>query len=207
MLDALPSKGQSTLHENRHKIEELPKLKWQGDYARFQIVLVKAGLQRVSSLSIYPEYIDDGSEVLKGEINDQQVLETIQELEYLGFESTHYPTVDTSVTIDFANNKFDLSEYEKLLSLRLLDSKTQGAIFGIPQTAIDAFPDDVISLKEIPSEILNDPLGELLPFRLSKANWTEEWETFKKQAQHAASNYPELIKALNLQKYFPNLFE
>lgn len=207
MLDANVNNDLNSSKESRHKLEKLPRLNWQGDYARFQIVLVKAGLQRVSSLSIYPEYIDDGSDELKGEVNDQQVSETVKELEFLGFASTHYSTEDTSVTIDFANNEVDLTEYEELLSQNLLDSQTQGAIFGIPQTAIDAFPDDIISLKEIPSEILNDPLGKLLPFRLSKEHWAEEWETFKKLARRAASSHPELLKTLNLQAYFPNLFE
>jgi hypothetical protein len=194
---------ESKINEATPNANEYPLLNWQEAQTRFQLVLVKAGLCKVSSISIYPPFINDGTDELKpGEIEQAKVDNTVNELVRLGFRARSSVTDDGSALIEFANTEAELQEIEKLRQENNYDSQTQGDIYGIPQTAIEAFPHNVFSPNEIPKEITSNPLSELLPFLPSKEHYASEWRAFITQATSAASDNPELIHTLNLQQYF-----
>lgn len=184
---------------------KFPNINWQPDQNRFQILLVKAGFAKISSLSIYPPYKEIPGQddlVADGKANMQKVMGTVDELRYLGFAVDFHHDDQGAAQIIFANKMVDINEYEKSRLSDKLSDENQGQVFGIPKTAIEAYPNEVFKMNNLPPEVADNPLSELLPFLLSKNHYKEEWNEFVGQANKAAVAHPNLIKSLQLSQFF-----
>lgn len=100
-----------------------------------------------------------------------------------------------------AKNQNDLEELlavQKMPDSRERDVKL-GRIYGFPETAILAYPNESISRDELPEVIRKHPYFEnFFGFRLSKGNYQEEWNDFCAKIDKIKNRFPELVRLMGM---------
>lgn len=92
----------------------------------------------------------------------------------------------------FAKKKEGIEKYKKADQGQ--SDELYGEIYGFPQTSIEAFgkPNGIIEYNELPDEIRQDKDYAFLTFKLSRANFQEEFKTAKKWADFVKMNSPKI---------------
>jgi len=184
--------------------EVFPKLNWQPAQSRFKVMCVLAGVATIGEVGIHPTY--NYSENLKDAWPDDyhdlhHALETVDELRYLGLAVDYRNDENNVGEIAFALKEKDLLEYTKMYENKTYDNKQFGNFFGIPETAVKAWPNRRLRREQTPEYISKDPLSKLLYFVLSQKNYEVEWKNFTNMANQVLNSNVKLAKDLNLGSY------
>lgn len=141
---------------------------------KLKVLFVKAGYARAGDFIIEPPYKLIGKSLIRdGMHNVKEAKELESELLSLGFKVQYITDSDSNGRIYYANSEEDLTN---LIKSEKSDFITMSRLYGIPETAIQAYPDNLLDYKQVPEEIKNNPLYETLPFLLSKNHFMEEWQ-------------------------------
>lgn len=184
--------------------EVFPRLNWQPAQSRFKVMCVLAGVATIGEVSVNPTYYYSQTKRnawSAGYHDLQHAMETVDELRYLGL-AVDYKNDENGVGgISFALKEKDLEEYSKMYETKTYDHKQFGKFYGIPETAVKAWPNRRLRSEQTPEYISKDPLSKLIYFVLSQKNYVTEWENFTRMAKSVLESNPKLAKDFNLGGY------
>ena len=178
--------------------KEFPVLSSFDEQWRLKFLLVKAGIHPAGEIDFEPTMIIRSGKIDRAKSHDTRLANSaVEELKRLGL-AVNYITDEDSIGRIFFSNK--VGDLEKLMTARrLMDEHLMGEMYGIPLTAVNAYPDNILSEQEIPEEIRNHPLYNSLMFAPSKTHYLAEWLEFVDQIQSVAQSMPKFVKKLELQ--------
>ncbi len=107
--------------------------------------------------------------------------------------------------VSYAKNAKDLRQLIDVDNLRSKDpiayDKFLGEFYGFPESAVKAYPNGLIPVDQLPPAITSHPFfHNLLPFRLSRENYQQEWTDFVSKIKSAQTNFPEITDQLQLAR-------
>ena len=129
----------------------------------------------------------------------EEARQAVQELKSMELESSWYRDGDIGGRVSFAKNKVDLDLLRSVTD-QTSDEK-QGQIYGIPETAIKAYP-DVMPDSQLPQDITKHPLFAAIPFMPSRANFRQEWNEYVHKATQVRTVMPTLVQQLDLEHLY-----
>lgn len=177
--------------------EALPTLSNEPKQWRLKTLLVKASFAKIGGFALEPPFkVVDRKAYYEGTHDAQEAKNIIKELKVIGFETSYITTEDGVGRITFANNMSDLETYNSHTDA---DAQEMGRLYGFPETAIKAYPDQLIKPKDLPQAIQENPLFDLIPFLMSKSNFQEEWDGYVAEVKAAKEKLPDLARDLKLQ--------
>lgn len=178
--------------------------KWIGDQQAVNILFTLAGLAKGNDFLIGNQtrvtYTGDQKQETVEQSSEEDYQKLTAMLQALGLQATYVIDPDNLklARIYYARTPDDLVEVQNIFSM---PSGTKaawdkfGEVYGFPRTAIEAFPDQLATESDLPEEIRTSRFyTQVLPFRLSKNHYQEEWTTFLKNFKMITQRYPHLVK-------------
>lgn len=184
--------------------EVFPRLNWQPAQSRFKVMCVLAGVATIGEVSVSPTYYYSQTKRnawSAGYHDLQHAMETVDELRYLGLAVDYRNDKNGEGQISFALREADLEAYSKMYETKTYDHKQFGKFYGIPETAVKAWPNKRLRHEQTPEYIEKDPLNNLIYFVLSQKNYKKEWEDFTNMANLVLASNLKLAKDFNLNSY------